>query len=271
MLSVIPEYRPTLLATPRRTGVYGSMRESVNAAVGAVCLDRRAANSASPALIHSSPARFTRLTGIASARSSTRIATRWARYLLHCFAAPLFHSRSRPGSCVHLSWQKCLPRLVRSSANTPRFRHRSFLHFLLVSQRQESRDRMTNPPRKMEKSAMTAVSFDGLARQWVADLERKEAGRLSLPVADARPSLARRLGVPVGTLEGLKRDRTKGVKAWVFERLRAAIITETQREIARCQHELEVALQAGLDPRCDEMAALESAIARAKKLMEAGK
>ena len=120
-------------------------------------------------------------------------------------------------------------------------------------------------PREMVK--MTTASFDGLARKWVCDLERMEAARLSIPVVKARDVVARKTGVPAGTLEGLRRDRIKGVKAWVFEALRSAVIGNMKNEISRCAHELALARQSGLDPRSAEMDALESAMRKAEQLI----
>lgn len=120
-------------------------------------------------------------------------------------------------------------------------------------------------PREMDK--MTAASFDGLARKWASDLEDREARRSALPVHEARPALARRLGIPAGTLEGLRRDRVKGVRAWVYERLREAVISEIRQEIKRSEHELSIAVQAGLDPRSSEMAALKDAVCRAQEMI----
>lgn len=87
------------------------------------------------------------------------------------------------------------------------------------------------------------------------------------PLTAVRRVLARKLAVAPGTLENLRNGRAKRVTTYVFERLRAAVIRDLQQEIARCTHELEIARQAGLDPRSSDMAALETAVQKANELM----
>lgn len=63
------------------------------------------------------------------------------------------------------------------------------------------------------------ASVDYLTREWVGRLERQEAARLGTDLADARRRVARRLGIAPGTLENLRRGRTKGVRAWIADRI----------------------------------------------------
>ena len=114
---------------------------------------------------------------------------------------------------------------------------------------------------------MTTATFDAVARNWARDLEDRERIRSGVPLPVARKSVARRVGIPAGTLETLRNGRRKGLSAWLFARLQSAVIAEMNREISRCAHELEIARQAGLDPRSDEMAALEAAVSRAKVML----
>ena len=115
---------------------------------------------------------------------------------------------------------------------------------------------------------MTLAEFDTTARKWARDLEDMERMRSGLPLIKARKALARKIGVPAGTLETLRNGRRKGICAWAFDRLRSAIVNELQSEIARCQHEIHIARQIGVDPRSPEMDALARAVERAQYLMD---
>ena len=120
-----------------------------------------------------------------------------------------------------------------------------------------------NRPSERDK---VSFAFEDIANSWARDLEDREARRVgSLPAA--RKALARKTGIAAGTFENLRKGRLKGVKGWIVERLRSAVIKELTLEIERCAHAIQVARQVGVDPRSDEMAALESAMCRAKELM----
>lgn len=119
--------------------------------------------------------------------------------------------------------------------------------------------------RTREVSPMTALLQ---ARDWTRHLERDEAAASGLPVAQARARVARRLGTTPAALEHVSRGRAKRVSADLWLRLRQAVISKLQREIARAEHDLELACQSGVDPRSAEMAALVAATARAEKLMD---
>lgn len=115
---------------------------------------------------------------------------------------------------------------------------------------------------------MTTVAFENTAREWARALETREAGRSGIPVRMARKTIARKIGVAPGTLENLANGRMKRLSAWCFERLRGAVVAELQQEIGRCQHELEIARQCGLDPRSAEISALANAVITAKTLIK---
>lgn len=110
------------------------------------------------------------------------------------------------------------------------------------------------------------TTLDGKARDWARSMEDREASRAG-SLANGRCALSRRYKIPLGVFDGLRRERTKSLSVGVFERIRAAFIRELEQEIARCVHELEMARQCGLDPRSADMAALETAMAQAEKLM----
>lgn len=111
-------------------------------------------------------------------------------------------------------------------------------------------------------------NVDAMARDWARHIEDREAARSHTSLSAVRRIVARRIGVAPGTLENLRKGRAKKVAAVVFERLRAAVIREMEHELARCAHELQIALQAGRDPRSTEVAALEAAMVQARAMME---
>jgi hypothetical protein len=106
------------------------------------------------------------------------------------------------------------------------------------------------------------------ARDWTRDLEEREARKSGVPVKQARAIVARKVGATPAAIEHVARGRAKRIPADLFARLRNYFIRELSSEIAAAQHQLEVARQCGMDPRCPEMAALEAGAAAARKLME---
>lgn len=106
------------------------------------------------------------------------------------------------------------------------------------------------------------------ARQWVEMLETTDARKTGGSSGEARQRVARRLGVSPGTLENVKRGRLKGLRVWVVDRIREAVVREIEAEIARLVHELEIVRQAGCDPRDPDFLAAAAALETARALME---
>lgn len=84
------------------------------------------------------------------------------------------------------------------------------------------------------------------AAVWASALVERERrdGRTKL---ESIRRAARRAHVSPGQIEGLLRGRVKDPRASLVERLRAAFITETAREIERLRHEILLAGEAGVD------------------------
>lgn len=114
---------------------------------------------------------------------------------------------------------------------------------------------------------VNAVADVSTANRLTRRLEDLEAMRQSQPVRVARSSVARRLGVAPGTLENIRRLRTKIVPNWLMARIRAAFVAELHSEIARLEHEIHIARQIGTDTRDDVLVAAETQLATAKKLL----
>lgn len=106
---------------------------------------------------------------------------------------------------------------------------------------------------------MSAVS---LARS----LEHRERSRVS-SIRIARERVASRLRIGVGTFENLVRGRVKRVDANIRDRLQALMVRELEAEIARLQHELEMARQIGAPLNSDQVGEIETHIAKAAALL----
>lgn len=114
-------------------------------------------------------------------------------------------------------------------------------------------------------------AFDLAVRSDLSRLEEIRARRLGTSKAIARTSVAREVRVAPGTLENIRKQRTKGVRGWIAETIRGALLRELEAEMARLQHEYEVLVRTGADPRGDEVAEVQTFLMRARKSLEAVK
>ena len=105
------------------------------------------------------------------------------------------------------------------------------------------------------------------ARDWTRDMERRERARTGGNIHDVRPVIARRVGTTPGAIEHVSRGRAKGIRAHLYAAIQRAFIQTLADEIQRAEHDIAMARACGLDPRCDEMAALEAGAQAAKKLI----
>lgn len=96
---------------------------------------------------------------------------------------------------------------------------------------------------------MNSVAYADQARDWTRRLEDREAARSGLSVKEARPIVARRLGVAPGTLESVRKGRLKTIAAHIYDRLRLNVVAELQAEMRALEHELHVLQATGVDPR----------------------
>jgi hypothetical protein len=114
---------------------------------------------------------------------------------------------------------------------------------------------------------MSAVAYIDKARDWARSLEEDEAERAGFDrVEDARPVVARKLGIAPGTLTSLRKNRLKSISAHNYDRLNQAAAHLIEKKLVRLQHELDLTRQQGLDARSnDYVATLEALVARARK------
>lgn len=106
------------------------------------------------------------------------------------------------------------------------------------------------------------------ARDWAAALEDREQTRSGVSLPNALATVARRIGVAPGSLENLRRGRSKGVRAFLYEKIRAAFIRECEQEMRRLAHELELARQAGLSAGSDEIGEIEAHFKALRELLK---
>jgi hypothetical protein len=112
---------------------------------------------------------------------------------------------------------------------------------------------------------MNATSDVATVNRLARVIEDQEARRLGVPVTLARARVADRLGVAPGTLENLRRLRTKIVPHWLMNRLRIEFIAVLQSEIQRLEHEIQIARQTGADHRDDMLASAEAQLQAARQ------
>ena len=103
--------------------------------------------------------------------------------------------------------------------------------------------------------------------QWVEALERDCMQRDGVKLPEARVTIARRLGVAPGTLENLRRNRTKGPRVGIVEKLRAAMIALLQSEMRRLDAQLEMVRRCGGEHREHDIRAAAAALADARKVL----
>jgi hypothetical protein len=115
---------------------------------------------------------------------------------------------------------------------------------------------------------MNATSDVATVNRLARVIEDQEARRLGIPVTSARERIASRIGVAPGTLENLRRQRTKIVPNWLMNRIRAEFITVLQLEIQRHEHEIHIARQTGSNHRDDLLVSAEAQFEAARQILD---
>lgn len=114
-------------------------------------------------------------------------------------------------------------------------------------------------------------TFDATARENLVRLETLRATRVGSSRAHARVGVARDLRLAPGTLENIRKKRTKGIRGWIAETIEAALLRELQREIARLTHEYQLLVAGGSSHRDSEMEQVAADLARVRDTLEAMK
>lgn len=115
---------------------------------------------------------------------------------------------------------------------------------------------------------MTAAADIASTQAFSRRLTAAEARRAGVPESMARTVVARREGIAPGTLENIERGRAKSVAGWIRDKLRAAVLREIEREIARL--ECERAALVATAYRVDDAAIseIDALLAKVRALME---
>lgn len=87
---------------------------------------------------------------------------------------------------------------------------------------------------------MSAVDYDQYQRA-IDFMEREVSHRRAIPLKQARPIIAREIGVAPGTIENIIRGRLKGLKGEVERAIDAALVRLLERQRRGIAHELELA------------------------------
>lgn len=118
---------------------------------------------------------------------------------------------------------------------------------------------------------MNAVSDIEAVHRFARTLEDAEAKRLGVRIVEARVSLARRLRTTPGTLENIRRLRTKIVPSWLMARIKAEFVSLLQAEITRLEHEITIAHRVGSTHSIDALQAAEAQMVAAKEILRASR
>jgi len=114
---------------------------------------------------------------------------------------------------------------------------------------------------------MNAASDLETADRYVATLEKAEAQRHGIRVVEARPLVARGLQASAGTLEGIRKRRTKVIPSWLMARIRARFIAHLQSEITRLEHEISLAHQTGAHHTDHDLQAAQAQVVAAREIL----
>ncbi len=113
----------------------------------------------------------------------------------------------------------------------------------------------------------TATADIETAHHFVTKIENAEARRRNRTVDEVRPLVARKLDASPGTLENIRRLRSKIIPNWLMERLRAEFVAVLHSEIQGLEHEVQLARQAGSNHRDHTLLSAEAQLAAARQIL----
>jgi hypothetical protein len=111
-------------------------------------------------------------------------------------------------------------------------------------------------------------SSDELIRDWIVEAEDNEVRRSGNERAAARNTIASKIGISAGTIENLRRRRIKDLRGSIRDRIVDFMVGDLEKEMARLQHNLEVARLCADRPDADAVIEAQTLLARAKRLIE---
>lgn len=129
-------------------------------------------------------------------------------------------------------------------------------------------------PSEMDKSKrvrpMNAISDVSTLNRFARLVEKSEARQLGISEQQARTRIANRIGVSPGTLENIRRLRTKIVPNWLMNKVRLELVAVLQLEIQGLEHEVNLARKTGMDYRDDALVTAETQLAKAREALAGG-
>jgi hypothetical protein len=100
-------------------------------------------------------------------------------------------------------------------------------------------------------------------------LEIVEADIAGMSIEEIRPVIARKIKISFGSLANIRRGRRKSVSSSEVGVIRAALISALQHVHRAIEHEIHLHIQAGADPRDDNLAMAQAALHEAKEKLKA--
>lgn len=124
--------------------------------------------------------------------------------------------------------------------------------------------RQSQNQHREDRGMSSAVIIERAAREIV----KREAVRSGVPEATAIQRVATALRVAPGSLGNIVKRRVKRISADMRDRVVRAYIADLTREIQRLEHERQLLLAMGEDPRSDDMDKVARALAIATSAIE---
>lgn len=111
-------------------------------------------------------------------------------------------------------------------------------------------------------------SSDDFIREWIVEAEDNEVRRSGNERPTARNTIASRIGISAGTIDSIRRRRIKDLRGSIRDRIVDFMVGDLEKEMARLQHNLEMARLCSDRPDADAVIEAQTLLARAKRLIE---
>lgn len=115
---------------------------------------------------------------------------------------------------------------------------------------------------------MSVATFDDdAAREWVVDqVKARRPAHKDKP--STRIALADEIGLAPGTIENIERERHKGLRGWMRDRIQAHKIKWLEAEFARIEQELALARRYGTRASPGEMRSAQASLEEIGAILE---
>jgi len=117
---------------------------------------------------------------------------------------------------------------------------------------------------------MSAVAFDDeTAREWVVGEVKREKLRSGAKKPEARRAVAGSIGIAPGTVENIERNRLKGLRGRVRDKIQTHKIRWFEQQLRWAIHELAIACRGHSSASDADIRGLTRAIEQAQARLEA--